>query len=76
MAGVILISGPIAGPYCRRRVRELSGQQYLTDTGPMDIFAISKDKKELLVVELKKGRASDELKGRSTMRLVPPVHLH
>lgn len=43
---------------------ELSGQQYLTDTGPMDILAISKDKKELLVVELKKGRASDSVIGQ------------
>lgn len=33
---------------------ELVGQQYETDTGPIDILAISKDKKELLVVELKK----------------------
>lgn len=36
---------------------ELVGQQYPTDTGPMDILAIKKDKSELLVVELKKGRA-------------------
>jgi predicted Mrr-cat superfamily restriction endonuclease len=35
------------------------GKQYPTDTGPLDILAISKDKKRLLVVELKKGRASD-----------------
>src|SRR5690606_27662679 len=35
------------------------GQQYLTDTGYIDILAISKDRKELLVVELKKGRVSD-----------------
>jgi restriction system protein len=32
------------------------GQQYVTDTGPLDILAISKDKKRLLVIELKKGR--------------------
>ncbi|MGX9901668.1 hypothetical protein ACW0JT_20520 [Arthrobacter sp. SA17] len=31
------------------------GQQYLTDTGPMDILAISKDRTRLLVVELKRG---------------------
>ena len=30
----------------------------------MDILAISKDKKELLVVELKKGRASDAVVGQ------------
>lgn len=41
-----------------------TGQQYPTDTGPIDILAISKDKKELLVVELKKGRASDSVIGQ------------
>lgn len=43
---------------------ELLGQQYPTDTGPMDILAIKKDKSELLVVELKKGRASDAVVGQ------------
>lgn len=43
---------------------ELIGQQYPTDTGPLDILAISKDKSELLVVELKKGRASDAVVGQ------------
>lgn len=42
----------------------LVGQQYSTDTGPIDILAISKDKKSLLVVELKKGRASDAVVGQ------------
>ena len=41
------------------------GQQYQTDTGPLDILAISKDKKRLLVVELKKGRASDAVVGQT-----------
>ena len=40
------------------------GQQYPTDTGPLDILAISKDKSTLLVVELKKGRASDSVVGQ------------
>lgn len=40
-------------------------QQYQTDTGPLDILAISKDKKHLLVVELKKGRASDLVVGQT-----------
>ncbi|MDP9982947.1 restriction system protein [Pseudarthrobacter oxydans] len=40
------------------------GQQYLTDTGPMDILAISKDRTRLLVVELKRGRASDAVVGQ------------
>ena len=35
------------------------GQQYQTDTGPLGILAISKDKKKLLVVALKKGCTSD-----------------
>ena len=43
---------------------EAAGQQYPTDTGPIDILAIRKDKKELLVVELKKGRASDAVVGQ------------
>jgi len=40
------------------------GQQYATDAGPIDILAISKDKKRLLVVELKRGRASDVVVGQ------------
>ena len=43
---------------------EIVGQQYPSDTGPIDILAISKDKKEILVVELKKGRASDTVVGQ------------
>ena len=43
---------------------EKVGQQYPTDTGPMDILAISKDKSTLLVVELKRGRASDVVVGQ------------
>jgi len=40
------------------------GQQYATDAGPIDILAISKDRKRLLVVELKRGRASDVVVGQ------------
>ncbi len=43
---------------------ELVGQQYPTDTGPLDVLAIKKDKSELLVVELKRGRASDVVVGQ------------
>lgn len=43
---------------------ETSGQQYATDTGPIDILAISKDQKTLLVIELKKGKASDDAVGQ------------
>jgi len=40
------------------------GQQYATDAGPIDILAISKDRKRLLVVELKRGRATDVVVGQ------------
>jgi len=43
---------------------EPAGQQYPTDTGNIDILAVSKDGTELLVVELKKGRASDAVIGQ------------
>jgi restriction system protein len=43
---------------------EIVGQQYPSDTGPIDILAISKDKKEILVVELKRGRISDVVVGQ------------
>lgn len=43
---------------------EIIGQQYQTDTGPIDILAISQDSKTLLVVELKRGRASDVVVGQ------------
>jgi restriction system protein len=42
----------------------VKANQYQTDTGPLDILAISKDKKTLLVIELKKGRASDAVVGQ------------
>ena len=43
---------------------EVVGQQFPSDTGPIDILAISKDKKTFLVVELKKGRVSDNVVGQ------------
>lgn len=43
---------------------QIVGQQFRSDTGPIDILAISKDKKTLLVVELKRGRASDVVVGQ------------
>jgi restriction system protein len=43
---------------------EIRGQQFPTDTGRIDVLAISKDRKELVVVELKKGRASDAVVGQ------------
>jgi restriction system protein len=43
---------------------EVVGQQYPSDTGPIDIPALSHDGSELLVVELKRGRASDAVVGQ------------
>jgi restriction system protein len=43
---------------------EMIGQQYKTAIGDIDILAISKDKKTILVVELKKGRTSDIVVGQ------------
>lgn len=43
---------------------EKVGQQYETDAGPIDILAVSKDKERLLVVELKRGRATDVVVGQ------------
>ena len=40
------------------------GQQFQSDTGPLDILAISKDRNTFLVVELKKGRVSDNVVGQ------------
>jgi restriction system protein len=40
------------------------GQQYMTDVGPIDILAVSKDRARLLIVELKRGRASDVVVGQ------------
>jgi len=41
-----------------------TGQQYETDAGRIDILAVSKDGSELLIIELKKGRASDVVAGQ------------
>jgi restriction system protein len=41
-----------------------TGQQFKCDVGIMDILAISKDKKEFAVIELKRGQASDETLGQ------------
>ncbi len=42
----------------------ITGRQYIVDTGKIDILAISKDKKILLVIELKKGKPSDDVVGQ------------
>lgn len=43
---------------------ETVGQQFPSDTGPIDILALSKDQKEILIIELKRGRASDVVVGQ------------
>lgn len=43
---------------------ELTGQQYPIGDWYIDILATSKDKKKLLVIELKRGRGSDEVVGQ------------
>jgi restriction system protein len=44
---------------------EVIGQQYPTDAGIIDILAISNNGKRLLIVELKRGRASDVVVGQT-----------
>ena len=44
---------------------EIVGQQYATDAGPIDILAVSKDNSRILVIELKRGRASDVVVGQT-----------
>jgi len=41
-----------------------SGQQYSTDIGPIDILAFEPSKNSFLVIELKKGRPSDQVVGQ------------
>ena len=43
---------------------ELVGQQYQTDTGAIDILAVSKNRNEVLVIELKRGRTTDVVVGQ------------
>ena len=45
---------------------ELVGRQFPTGAGPCDILALSKDKNEFLVIEMKKGRAGDKVIGQLT----------
>jgi restriction system protein len=52
---------------------EIVGKQYQTDTGAIDILARSRDGKRLLVIELKKGRASDAVVGQ-VLRYMGYVH--
>lgn len=40
------------------------GQQYLTDIGPIDILAVEPASNSFIVIELKKGRPSDQVVGQ------------
>jgi hypothetical protein len=51
------------------------GQQFRTNTGPVDILAQRKDKTDFLVVELKRDRASDVVVGQ-TLRYMGWVKEH
>lgn len=42
----------------------LDGQQYATDIGPIDILAIEPTSNSFVVIELKKGRPSDQVVGQ------------
>jgi restriction system protein len=55
---------PLGRNYDIYQDEENTGRQFQTDTGFIDILAVSKDRQELLVVELKKGRASDAVVGQ------------
>lgn len=48
---------------------EIIGQQYVTPVGRIDILAKSKDSKEWLVIELKKGKSGDQIIGQ-TLRYI------
>lgn len=43
---------------------EINAQQYQTEVGPLDIIAIKKNKSEILILELKKGRSGDAVVGQ------------
>lgn len=43
---------------------ENTGRQYLTPIGNIDLLALDKEKKEFVVIELKKGRSSDVVVGQ------------
>ena len=43
---------------------EGNGQQYYTEVGPIDILAVEFKSKSFVVIELKKGRSSDQVIGQ------------
>ena len=54
---------------------DVVGQQFRTNTGPIDILGQRKDKSDFLVVELKRDRASDAVVGQ-TLRYMGWVKEH
>ena len=50
--------------YCSAQ-KEGKRKKFRTDTGEIDILALSKDETEFLVIELKKGRTSDRVVGQT-----------
>jgi len=54
---------------------DIVGQQYVTPIGRIDILAKSKDDKEWLVIELKKGMTSDRVVGQ-TLRYIGWIKEH
>lgn len=43
---------------------EVTAQQFQTEVGPLDVIAMKKDKSEILILELKKGRSGDAVVGQ------------
>ena len=55
---------------------DMISKQYPTDVGPIDILARSKDSKEWLVIELKKGRSGDQVVGQIQRYMGWVLHNH
>jgi restriction system protein len=43
---------------------QVDGRQYATEVGPIDILAVERDSRGFVVIELKKGRPSDQVVGQ------------
>jgi restriction system protein len=47
-----------------KETEDNDGQQYTTDIGPIDILAVESESNSFVVIELKKGRSSDQVVGQ------------
>jgi restriction system protein len=47
-----------------KEIEDNDGQQYTTDIGPIDILAVENESNSFVVIELKKGRSSDQVVGQ------------